>query len=400
MSTSLSVERLLSACSDLSFDGGISVSTKLVPLAGLGAPVKPAIYAQGHYQMDKRWDHSVEPPEPVDVVVIDNVPSQANRLEAALESVAPELGLPRVVMDLSGLGNLPAHLPRELSGFRFPHRQADAYLRDATLGGEAFPKTELGRALLSSSAEDVTALLQWFPQAALFGFWQSHLGKKQSQAKLARSWVSEIVGYRPASTSTRVLGLKGDPINLSVDAPAEFNPDDLVGGKPWRIVDGTKKGDGKTKERLSELGHGQVPVNPADASPAAISFARVEQTSTVSFAGLRRVRAGSADASAAARALLVALGITAHVTAFGRSFSLRSGCDLRPDQVAWRWVGEQDEVLAAPTFEEARDLLAGCAAAAEGLGLPVGSRWAAEPLVLQPADNLASAIRSTWSLEG
>ena len=400
MSTSLSVERLLSACSDLSFDGGISVRTKLVPLAGLGAPVKPAIYAQGHYQMDKRWDHSVEPPEPVDVVVIDNVPSQANRLEAALESVAAELGLPRVVMDLSGLGNLPAHLPRALSGFRFPHRQADAYLRDATFGGQAFPRTELGRALLSSSAEDVTALLQWFPQAALFGFWQSHLGKKQSQAKLARSWVSEIVGYRPATTSTKVLGLKGDPINLSVDAPAEFNPDDLVGGEPWRIVAGTKKGDGKTKERLSELGHGQVPVNPADASPAAISFARVEQTSTVSFAGLRRVRAGSADASAAARALLVALGITAHVSAFGRSFSLRSGCDLRPDQVGWRWVGEQDEVLAAPSFEEARDLLAGCAAAAEDLGLPVGSRWAAEPLILQPADNLASAIRSTWSLEG
>ena len=217
MSTTLSVQRLLSACSDLSFDAGITATTTLEPLAGPGAPVKPAVYAQGHYQLDKRWDHSLDPPEPVDVVVVDNVPSQANRLEAALELLAAQAGLPRVVIDLSEVGYLPSHLPRAMSGFRFPHRQADAYLRDATLDGRPFPKTELGQALLGSSADDITALLEWFPQAALFGFWQSHLGKKRSQAKLARSWVSEIVGYRPATTSTKVLGLKGDPMNLSVE---------------------------------------------------------------------------------------------------------------------------------------------------------------------------------------
>ena len=175
-----------------------------------------------------------------------------------------------------------------------------------------------------------------------------------------------------------------------------------MGGEPWRLVEGSKKvgAKAKAKERLSELGHGQVPVNPADASPAAISFARVEQTSTVSFAGLRRVRAGSAEASAAARALLVALGVTAHVAAFGRSFSLRSGCELRPANAVWHWVADRDEEVEPPSLDEALELLAACASSAEQRGLPVGGRWAKEPLVLKPADNLLAAIRSTWPLEG
>jgi CRISPR-associated protein Csb1 len=399
MSVTLDEERLVLACSDFSEVAGITITSVLEPLAGPGAPVKPAVYAGGQYQLDRRWDSSSQPPEPVDVVVIDNVPSQANRLEAALELLRERAGLPEVVLDLSGVHDMPPHLPRSLSGLRFPHRQADAYLRDALLGGQAFPGTQLGRDLLASTAEDATALLQWFPQAALFGFWQSHLGKKRSQAKLARSWVSETVGYRPATTATKVLGLKGDPINLSVDEPVEFDPEDLL-AEPWRIVEGAKKaGGGRARERLSELGHGQVPVNPADASPAAISFARVEQKSTVSFAGLRRVHAGAPDASAAARALLVAIGVAAHVAAFGRPFSLRSGCDLRPASADWRWVAHDREQLAPPSLDQAVDLLRACAARAESLGLPVGSKWAAEPLVLTPAGNLSAAIRSTWAVE-
>lgn len=232
-------DRLLAACGDLSEDAGITIHTVLEPLAGPGAPVKPAVYEGGRYQLDRRWDYEVDPPEPVDVVVIDNVPSQANRLEAALERLRDRLGLPEIVLDLSGLAALPPHLPKSLSSFRFPHRQADAYLRDALLDGKRFPDTDLGRALLAANADEPNALLQWFPQALLFGFWQSHLGKKRSQAKLARSWVSEIVGYRPATVETRVLAVKGDPLALSVDEPALFDENDLLAG--WSLVEGAKK---------------------------------------------------------------------------------------------------------------------------------------------------------------
>src|SRR5579884_3828627 len=143
MSTSLDVDRLLSACADLSDEAGITITSALEPLAGPGAPVKPAVYAGGQYQLDKRWDHSKEPPEPVDVVVIDNVPSQANRLEAALELLKDRVRLPEVVLNLSGMESMPPHLPRALSGFRFPHRHADAYLRDSLLGGQPLPRTDV-----------------------------------------------------------------------------------------------------------------------------------------------------------------------------------------------------------------------------------------------------------------
>src|SRR2546425_4767548 len=96
----LTAERLVAACSDDGEDSGIRISVDLEPVAGPGAPVKPAIYSGGKYQIDRRWRVTENGHLPVDVVVIDNVPSQANRLEAALDRRV-DLGLPRVVLDLA-----------------------------------------------------------------------------------------------------------------------------------------------------------------------------------------------------------------------------------------------------------------------------------------------------------
>ena len=62
-------------------------------------------------------------------------------------------------------GALPAHLPGQISSFRFPHRNADAYLRDAMLNGTKLLNTEVGAAIFGASADEPEALLQWFPQA-------------------------------------------------------------------------------------------------------------------------------------------------------------------------------------------------------------------------------------------
>lgn len=394
MSRTIDLESLLSATPDDSFEAGIRIDTELSPLAGPGGPVKPAVYEGGRYQKDGRWD-SPEDDEATPVIVIDNVPSQANRLERALRRNRDRVPVPEFVLDLSSLPNLPAHLPKRLSSLEFPHRNADAYLRDARLGDEDFIKTDLGKAIFGATAQEAGPLMAWFPQALLYGFWQSHLGKKRANTKHARAWVSEIVGWRPAARDTRVLGLKGDPLNLSVNETVVSNPDDRA---KWTLG-GSGQVEGGKKDKLSEMGHGQVPFMGDEAAAAAVSFARVSQRATVSFAQLRRVSLGdgySAAADAASRALLVALGLYAHAHAFGGSFALRSGADLRPSRSTVTWLGdERDDECALGDSDVTAALLRDALEHAKSVGVPLEG-WREEPVVLSPKGNLRKAIRATW----
>lgn len=394
MARSITTTSLLSACADSAFDDGIRIDTELEPLAGPGGPVKPAVYEGGQYQQDRRWASPADT-EPTPVIVIDNVPSQANRLEDALRRHRAASGIPELILDLEEIGNLPPHLPRSLSSLQFPHRNADAYLRDARLGEEDFLKSEVGRAIFGATAQTCGPLMAWFPQAVLFGFWQSHLGKKRSNAKHARAWVSEIIGWNPASTDTRAYGLKGDSLNLSVDEGVTFDP---ANSTEWQFGK-EKKTEGRKHEKLSEIGLGQVPFMGKDATAAAVSFSRVTQRATVSFAQLRRVRLGSDygdDANGAARALLVALGLYAHVLAFGRGFALRSGAELRPTKSVVTWLGGSgDEECAAVDADGARGLLGEARTAAAKAGVPLDG-WNEDPLILTPKANLSAAIRATW----
>ena len=393
MARMITLEALLKGCADDSFDDGIRIETELVPLAGPGGPVKPAVYEGGTYQQDRRWAAPADA-EPTLVIVIDNVPSQANRLEDALRRQRESTAIPELVLDLSDLPHLPAHLPKSLSSLEFPHRNADAYLRDAKLGDQDFIKTELGQAIFGATAQACGPLMAWFPQALLYGFWQSHLGKKRHNSKHARAWVSEIVGWQPASTDTRVLGLKGDALNLNTDEVVTSNPDDRT---KWSVGKG-EKADGGKSDKLSEIGHGQVPFMGNDATAAAVSFARVTQRATVSFAQLRRVGLGGEQpsADAAARALLVALGLHAHQLAFGRGFALRSGAELRPRATSATWLGsDSDEACELGSVEVTHGLLQSARTHAGSVGVPLDG-WGQPPMMLSPRENLRAAIRSTW----
>lgn len=397
MTGSIDLDRLLRVCDDDSEVAGLHIRAELEPLGGPGAPVKPAVYEGGRYQTDRRWE-SPAAEAPADVVVIDNVPSQANRLEAALQGHIESCGLPELMLDLRGVAELPAHLPRQLSSWQFPHRNADAYLRDAEVDGVPLLATDLGKALFGATPWNAGALVAWFPQALLYGFWQSHLGKKRANTKHARAWASEIIGWWPASTTTRVMGLKGDALNLSTDEQVTSNPDDRVG---WEI--GKAKIEGGKVDKLSEMGHGQVPfMKETDAAPAGISFARVTQSANLSTAQLRRISLGEGaapEADAAVRALATAVGILGHVTAFGRGFALRSGADLVPTNIEASWVraGEREQVR-LPSVAEAVELLAAARARAADLGVDLAG-WGREPITLTPRENLAKAIRATWPLD-
>lgn len=393
----LTLERLLEGNASDSFDDGIRLDAQLEPLAGPCGTVKPAIYSGAVYQADRRWPPPSDPhhddPEPQHVYVIDNVPSQANRHEEALRRSRASTGVPEMILDLSGLPGLPPHLPRHLSSWQFPHRNADAYLRDSTLDGTDFGKHRIGKELFAATAGRAAALIKWWPQALLYGFWQSHLGKKRPQAKHARAWASEIIGWQPASQDTKILGLKGDPLNLSIEESALYDDKDH---EAWRL--GAKPEKGEVKKALSELGHGQVPIG--DATPAAVSFRRVTQRATVSFAQLRRVGLGDGfgdDADAAARALLVAMGLHAHTMAFRRGFALRSGAELRVSTNTATWLGTTDEVVAPLDQDTTAELLQQAKLHARSSGVPLEG-WDKEPLVLSPKENLVKAIESSWPL--
>ena len=375
---------LRAACDEDAAEGAIVLNAVLEPVGGHGTPVNPAIYAGGRYQHDKRWESS-DASEPTPVIVIDNVPSQANRLEAALEATADEVGVPRLVLDLTGedFAHLPPHLPRSLSSLRWPHRNGDAYLRDALLGGEAFAKSSTGRSIIDATADSAGALVAWFPQALLYGFWQSHLGSDRSQAKHARAWVSEIVGWDPATGGepgelTRTLGVKGDPYNIEDTNRVDFDDADLL-GRGWKLVEGEKSGtkDGKKAGAISNIGHGQV---PADSGLAPVSFRRITQRATLSFPQLRRVRLGNGNSDeqdAAARTLIAALGLHAHRSAFGRAFALRSGTDLVVTDSESRL--DSTEVTVTDSTSLVREALE----SARSAGVPTEG-WGAEPIYLTP----------------
>ena len=393
MHRQIDLAALLAGCAHDAFDDGIRIDSELEPLAGPGGSVKPAVYEGGTYQHDRRWASAADA-EPTPVIVIDNVPSQANRLEEALRTNRESAAVPELVLDLSGLPHLPAHLPRSLSSLQFPHRNADAYLRDAQHNGTDFIETDIGQAIFGATAQTCGPLIAWFPQSLLYGFWQSHLGRKRQNTKHARAWVSEIIGWQPASTETRVLGLKGDPLNLNTDETVISNPEDRT---VWTIGKGGKVAGAK-HDKLSEIGHGQVPFMGRDATAAPVSFARITQRATVSFAQLRRVSLGSdaPEKDTAARTLLVALGLHAHALAFGRGFALRSGAELRPGATSATWLGEtDDEPIDLGGVETSCALLASARAHAASLGVPLDG-WGVPAIRLTPKANLSAAIRSTW----
>ena len=387
---------LLTGCADESHDDGIRIDSRLEPLSGPGGTVKPAVYEGGKYQCDRRWA-SADDEDPALVIVIDNVPSQANRLEEALRRNRGSTSIPEFVLDLNSekeLPHLPAHLPRSISSLEFPHRNADAYLRDAKLDGEDFLKTKIGQAIFGATAQTCGPLIAWFPQALLYGFWQSHLGKKRQNTKHARAWVSEIIGWQPASTETRVFGLKGDPLNLNTDDTVTSNADDRT---TWEVRKGANTRGAKS-DKLSEIGHGQVLFMGKDAAAAAVSFARVTQRATISFAQLRRVSLGAAsgEVDTAVRALLVALGLHAHQLAFGRGFALRSGAELRPRSMTATWLGAGgDEPIDIGGSEMTSALLSSAREHAASKGVPLDG-WGAPSTRLTPKANLSAAIRSTW----
>ena len=124
-----------------------------------------------------------------------------------------------------------------------------------------------------------------------------------------------------------------------------------------------------------------------------MSFKRITQSATCSFAQLRRVRLGDGSdpvRDTAARALLAAMGLHAHEIAFGRGFALRSGTDLVPESTSVRVHGGPVVGL-GDTVGLIQDALAH----ARESGVPLDG-WDTDGLTLTPNGSLRRAILGSW----
>ena len=342
------------------------------PAGGVGSKIFPPTYPtsgdRSPYVLEERVVDGRLRPD----VLLDSTPSQANRAEEALLRAhrAGVVQVPLMVVEHSG------EAPVALTSLEFPHRYADAYLRDSLLDGVVFDKTELGRSLMAASLDDATALYSNDPGSLVFGAWNSH--RKGRQQKFPRVYASEVIGWDPV-VGARSAG-RLDPLNLQ------------GAQKPGKAGDGWEYSPSATKvkgERLSEIGHGNVAPNPQHGG---VTISSAQRIATLSLAGLDRIGFGSVDAQAAvaARAVLAAYTILADRLAFGRStLWLRSGCELVVESERVEWVnrGGDTEPVDIP-LETAVELFSVARQHADkhGLGL------SAQTVRLTPSKALAAAI--------
>jgi CRISPR-associated protein Csb1 len=336
-------------------------------------------------------------------VLIDSVQSQANRLEEALLAALRDgaIKLPHVTVDFrdAGLAGLT-----EITSLDAPHRVYDAILRDSSLDGKPFMKSELGVRLAEAKPGDATALLESSPTALLFGAWHSTGEGGGLGAKFPRCFVSEIVaidvpveepvdqrtGEVEVRTSGRRTGSRIDPLGV-LRRVEVFKSED-----GWDVVK-ERAGKGAKSARPSEINHGNI-APTVQALGATCDY--LEHTAVLSFAGLRRLGFGGGERDGVGRALLAALGLVALLEQDARGYALRSRCDLVCDGRAPFELVHADGSIDRLEIDQSavRALYSASLEAANKIGF----KLAAEPIRLTPQDKLVEIVRrsQTLALEG
>src|SRR5262245_52174674 len=123
---------------------GIRRVTRLLPV---GDPkIYPASYEGGQYALERRKvtvkdDKGNDTIVEVETVLLDSVPSQANRIELALlrayQSGKVQFPLVEIDFETDEEDPILSEIGR-LSALELPHRISDALLRDSELDGVAF----------------------------------------------------------------------------------------------------------------------------------------------------------------------------------------------------------------------------------------------------------------------
>ncbi|MCI0392727.1 MAG: type I-U CRISPR-associated RAMP protein Csb1/Cas7u [Acidobacteria bacterium] len=381
----------------------IRVITRLVPAGGESDKVFPPTYAgegktaSPRYHREKRLIGGQE----IDVVVLDSVQSQANRLEEALLKAfnANQCNIPVVCVDITNHGRITA--------LDAPHRISDAIFRDSLYRDQRaeqavpFRESEIGRRIVRARVNNATAFFEFCPTALIFGTWDSHGGEGVRSAKVQRALTSEIVGLKavPGDRSSSRI----DPIGIQKEAAKiyQHSTDHWTMDPTKAVLDEKgnpklfgKEGTGKGKP--SEIGHGNV--RPGiDKDLGGVTISEAVQTTVLSFVQLRRLRFPNQDGNSsperdtAGRTVLAALALYAITLQMEEGYDLRSRCLLQPkDAPQFELLGPiasntepftltKDE--AKTVFEKAREK-----------AVEIGLNWRAGLIELTPSAKLQELV--------
>lgn len=391
--------------------------TRLQPAGGAGDKVFPPTYAveKGalRYATERRRIDGNE----IETVLLDSVPSQANRMEEALLAAWDEQAahFPVIAVDFSDAEGVK-DLDR-ITTLQAPHRIADALLRDSIdENGRFFRDTEAGKAFTDSTPTNATAVYQYCPTALVFGVWDSTGPRGGLGTKFQRALISEIIGIGAVAgtkTASRI-----DPAAIGSNVPVYHHKDnrddwtireDEALKEKGKLVPFSRKGaEGKGKP--SAINHSNV-APTIDTTSGGVTLDFAQQTVVLSLAALRRLRFQTdvsgkrlerevrAQAEHAARTALAALALAAIVFQRARGYDLRSRSVLVPDPGGPLVL----EVLPADGGEPARYSMAIAQARAllekaHENAKKAGFGWEREPLRLKPAPKLADLIRKSREL--
>jgi CRISPR-associated protein Csb1 len=369
-------------------------------LEAISPKVFPPTYEGGAYATEDRNIGGQKVP----CVLLDSVPSQANRMELALQEAhdGGHLKLPLVSVDFAAVEN--PGVPK-ITSLQAPHRIADAILRDSTINQgkqkTKFRESDIGKELDLLNVAYATPLLKFAPHCLVFGMWDSTGPRGGLGVKFARAIVSEIIGVNAVGgrkTSSRI-----DPLNIRVNSGVLF----AAKGGGWTL-DETKAQKDKSKSvklgkdgKPSEANHGNVTPTISDGG-FTIDYA--EQTTVLSLPALRRLRfpakpgeKSTPEGDIAARSYLAALGLLGATLAVEAGYDLRSRCILcAKGAVRWDLLGkpgDEDKPFAldkAAALKLYNDALAEVQAAK----LPIQL----EEITLKPSDDLVTLVKRSMEL--
>lgn len=309
--------------------------------------------------------------KPVKTVLLDSVPSMANRMEALLITKRGEIGFDdiEVRVEASSLSGQEQFISQWL----LPHRVYDAILRDSLLDGTPFFNTDIGRRLARGES---TSLFRYAPNVYLFGAWNSHIQAgvgARVAPRIERAVVAEVYGLEPRLLSSAET--RKDPLSIPGNLPIEKTPKDY---QEWI------KQMGKTGSEMSALGYGNLPPK-LKTLEASVSEVRLDFLVTP----IPWYQQGLPEEVQEVLFLFALLGLSLLLK--DDYLHLRSGTTLQlTEEVVLR---NRQEELPLPSTQEIIERIKEAASR-----LPEEYRWKGEILALEPMEAIKTILRDQEAL--